>query len=103
MRRDAFDDVVCPFDYRAELNKAREALNAKIGMYVSENEGNGYRELAERFLISPAALCAIAKKYSRKRKPGRHRGRRIAFDLRERIDGKERERQIIVTTQREVS
>jgi hypothetical protein len=26
----AFDDVQCPFDYKAELNKARDALDDKV-------------------------------------------------------------------------
>lgn len=90
MKRDAFDDVHCPFNYTAELQKAREALNAKVGTYISENPMAGYRELSKQFGISPATLCAIAKKFSRNRKPGRRsRGRVIAFDVRHQIGGKE--------------
>jgi hypothetical protein len=90
MKRDAFDDVHCPFNYTAELQKAREALNAKVGTHISENPMAGYRELSKQFGISPATLCAIAKKFSRNRKPGRRsRGRRIAFDVRHQIGGKE--------------
>jgi hypothetical protein len=90
MKRDAFDDVQCPFNYTAELQKAREALNAKVGTYISENPMAGYRELSKQFGISPATLCAIAKKFSRNRKPGRRsRGRRIAFDVRHQIGGRE--------------
>jgi hypothetical protein len=64
MKRDAFDDVDCPFNYKLELQKAHEALKAKVGKYVSANQSTGYRELAKKFHMSPAALCAIAKKYS---------------------------------------
>jgi hypothetical protein len=89
MKHDAFADVHCPFNYLAELGKAREALNAKVGTYISENPAAGYRELSKQFGISLAALCAIAKKYSRKRKPGRRsRGRKITFDVQHEIGGK---------------
>jgi hypothetical protein len=90
MKRDAFDDVSCPFNYAAELQKAREALNTKVGTYISENPAAGYREISKRFGISSATLCAIAKKHSRKRKPGRtSRGRKITFDVRHKILDKE--------------
>jgi hypothetical protein len=90
MKRDAFDDVHCPFNYTAELQKAREALNAKVGTYISENPMAGYRELSKQFGISPATLCAIAKKFSRNRKPGRRsRNRKITFDVRHKIHEKE--------------
>jgi hypothetical protein len=101
MKNDAFDDVDCPFNYRAELKKAREALNEKVGRFVSHNPRMVYRELAKQFRISPGTLCAIAKKYSRKRKPGR-RSRRITvtFDVRHCIGGKEFETAVTVVTAR---
>jgi hypothetical protein len=90
VKRDAFDDLPCPFSYTAELRKAREALNLKVGTYISENSTVGYRELAKMFGVSAAALCAIAKKYSRKRKPGRRSGRtNVTFDVRHTIAGRE--------------
>ena len=90
MRHDAFDHLHCPFDYTAELQKAREALNAKVGEYVSKNQMMGYRELAKSFGISPATLCAIAKKYSGKRKLGRRsRPKKVTFDVRHKVGGKE--------------
>lgn len=103
MRKDAFDDVACPFNYDVELYKAREALKKKIGMYVSEKQGESYRELAPQFGISPAALCAIAKKYSRERKLGRPSGRdsRATFDVSHVINGKEYKTQVTVTAARE--
>jgi len=89
MKHDAFADVHCPFNYLAELEKAREALNAKVGTYIAENPAAGYRELSKQFGISSATICAIAKKYSRKRKPGRRsRGRKITFDVQHEIGGK---------------
>jgi hypothetical protein len=88
VKRDAFDDVSCPFNYTAELRKARETLNLKMGTYVSENPTAGYRELARMFGVSTASLCAIARKYSRKRKPGRRSsGRKVAFDVRHEVAG----------------
>jgi len=30
MKHGAFDDVRCPFNYKAELKRARRALNAKV-------------------------------------------------------------------------
>jgi hypothetical protein len=89
MRHDAFVDVHCPFNYPAELQKAREALNTKVGAYISENPDAGYRELSKQFGISTARLCAIAKKYSKKRKPGRRsRGSKVTFDVRHEVAGK---------------
>ncbi len=70
MKDDAFDDVSCPFDYKAALKEAREALNAKVGRYVSDHRMMGYRELAKKFCISEGTICAIAKGYKHKRKPG---------------------------------
>jgi hypothetical protein len=70
MKEDAFDDVRCPFNYKAELRKAREALNAKVRECASRNWPIGYRELAKKFNMSPGALYAIAKDQKPKIKPG---------------------------------
>lgn len=100
MKHDAFDDVHCPFNYPAELQKARELLNAKMGTYISENPTAGYRELSQQFGISTAAVCAIAKKYSSKRPPGRRsRGRKITFVVRHQIDEKEFTTRVTVTSE----
>jgi hypothetical protein len=104
MKRDAFDDVDCPFNYKLELQKAHEALKAKVGKYVSVNQATGYRELAKQFHMSPAALCAIAKKYSRKRKLGRRsRGTTATFYVRQKIEGKELETVVTVTAHEKIS
>ena len=105
MKRDAFDDVQCPFNYKAELQKAHEALNTKVGRYISENQTTGYRELAKTFHMSPAALCTIAKKYSGKRKPGRRSsGTTAMFDVRYRnAEGKEFETVVTVTARTKIS
>jgi hypothetical protein len=71
MKEDAFDDLRCPFNYKAELKRVRRALNAKVGRYISDNSMMSYRELAKTFNISPGAVCAIAKRYKLKRKLGR--------------------------------
>lgn len=90
MKRDAFDDVPCPFNYTAELQKAREALSLKVGAYVSENPTVGYRELARMFGVSLATLSAIAKKFGRKRKRGRRAGGiNGIFDVRHTVAEKE--------------
>lgn len=70
MRDDAFDDVRCPFDYKAELNKARDALNEKVREYAARDWKVGYRELAKMFKLSPGTLYAIAKGSKPKCKPG---------------------------------
>ena len=75
MKDDAFNEVQCPFNYKAQLKKARNALNAKVGMYISGHPMIGYRELAKRFHLSPGTLAAIAKGYKLKRKPGPRRRR----------------------------
>jgi len=105
MKRDAFDDVDCPFNYKLELQKAHEALKAKVGKYVSANQSTGYRELAKKFHLSPAALCTIAKKYSRKRKLGRRScGTRVTFDVRHHsIEGKQFETIVTVTAPKKIS
>jgi hypothetical protein len=85
-----FDDITCPFNYGAELRKAREALDLKLGAYISENPTIGYREIARGFGVPLATLCAIAKKYSRKRKVGRRAGSiNRVFDVRHTVDGSE--------------
>lgn len=73
MKNDAFDDVRCPFDYRAELEKARDALNAKVRECASRDWKLGYRELAKRFNISAGTLFAIANEHKKKLKPGPRR------------------------------
>jgi hypothetical protein len=78
MKDDAFDDVRCPFDYKTELKKAREALNAKVVECASRDWKIGYRELAKRFKMSPGALYAIAKGSKPKTKPGPRRWRKTA-------------------------
>jgi hypothetical protein len=105
MKKDAFDDVICPFNYRAELAKARAALDAIVGRYVSQNPTTGYRELAQQFHMSPAALCAIAKKYSSKRKPGpRSHGTKATFRVRHRTkEEKEIETTVMVTARKGIS
>ena len=70
MKDDAFDDVQCPFNYKKELRKARTALNAKIGKYISKNRMRSYRELAKEFHLSLGTLSKIARRYEPKRKPG---------------------------------
>jgi hypothetical protein len=73
MKDDAFDDVRCPFDYRAQLEAAREALDAKLIECVSRPWGLGYRELAKKFNISVGTLFAIAREHKEKQKPGPRR------------------------------
>jgi transposase len=70
MKDDAFDDVRCPFNYKAELKRARRALNAKVAKYIAENPMVSYRELAKKFHLSLGTLCKIARRYEPKRKPG---------------------------------
>ena len=70
MKDDAFDDVRCPFNYKAELKRARRALNAKVGKYISENTTESYRELAKEFHLSTGTLSRIARRHEGKRKPG---------------------------------
>jgi hypothetical protein len=104
MNRNAFEDVHCPFNLRAELNDARTALYIVVGRYISQNPATGYRELAKQFHMSPAMLCAIAKKYSSKRKPGpRSRGTRVVFRVRYSIRGEELETAAAVTARKGIS
>lgn len=74
MKDDAFDDVSCPFNYKGELKKARDALDAKVGRYMSDHRSKTYRWLARQFHISPGKLSAIAKGYRHKRQRGRRAG-----------------------------
>jgi hypothetical protein len=103
MKKDAFDDLTCPFNYREELETARASIDANVGRYVSENPTTGYRELAKQFHMSPATLCSIARKYSRKRKPGPSRGKRVIFRVRHKIEGKELETAVTVTAHKGIS
>ena len=70
MKGDAFDDLRCPFDYKAELKNARDALNEKLIECVSRPWGLGFRELAKKFNISAGTLFGITRKYKQKQKPG---------------------------------
>lgn len=76
MKDDAFEDVQCPFNYKAELKRARRALNAKVGRYISENPTESYRDLAKEFHLSIGTLTMIARRSNCKRKAGR-RPRRL--------------------------
>ena len=76
MKDDAFDDVQCPFNYKAELKRARRALNAKVGRYISEYPTESYRDLAKEFHLSIGTLSKIARRFEGKRKAGR-RPRRL--------------------------
>jgi hypothetical protein len=71
MKDDAFDDVRCPFNYKAELKRARRALNAKVGRYISDNPTDSYRHLAKEFHLSIGTLSRIARRFEGKRKAGR--------------------------------
>ena len=106
MRKDAFDDLACPFDYNAEITLAREALHERIGAYISENQHKSYRKVAEEFGISTAAVCEIAKRYARKRKRGRTSAferflsvpEKVTFNVRHKIG--EKELQTVVTVKK---
>jgi len=98
MRHDAFDDVVCPFDYKAEIAKARDVLNAKIAEYVLGHPRESYRNLARKFRMSPALLCAIGRR-NRTRKPGRPHGRKVTFCVYTPNSG-EPEATVTITTKR---
>jgi hypothetical protein len=57
-----------------------------------------------RFSRSPATLCAIAKKYSSKRKPGpRSHGTKAKFRVRHRLKEKELETTVTVTARKGIS
>ena len=82
MREDAFEDVRCPFDYKAELGKARDALNEKVREHASRNWTVGYRGLAKMFKLSPGTLYSIAKGSKPKCKPGpRTRKQKIGVNI----------------------
>jgi transposase len=70
MKDDAFDDLRCPFNYKAELKRVRRGLNEKVGRYISENPTESYRDLAKEFHLSLGTLSKIARRYEGKRKPG---------------------------------
>jgi len=76
VKKDAFDDVRCPFDYKAELAKARHALDEKVRDYASRCDKTGYRDLAKQFRLSPGTLCAIAKGCKPRCKPGPQSGQK---------------------------
>ena len=61
MNKNAFADVRCPFDYKAELSKARHALDEKVRDCAARHAQTGYRDLAKLFKLSPGTLCKIAK------------------------------------------
>ncbi len=98
MKIETFDDLVCPFNYNAELKKAREALKQKIVMYVLANREKNIRELAAEFKISSGAMLKITKEYCHRRKLGRPSGRKVTFDVWHLKDGEEQKRQITVKT-----
>lgn len=89
-----------PFNYKAELRKARGVLDQKVFAYLSENPQVVYREAAKRFHLSAAAVCAIVKRYSR----GRTRARPVAggiigkvtFYMRYVVNGEESEMNLTV-------
>ena len=96
--------LICPFNYQAELETARAAIDVNVGRFVSVNPTTSCRELAKQFHMSPATLCNIAKKYSGKRKPGpRSRGTRVVFRVRHKIGGKEVETAVAVTARKGIS
>lgn len=70
MKDDAFDDLRCPFNYKAELKRVRRALNAKVGRYISDNPAKSYRDLAKKFHLSIGTLSEIGRRYEGDRKPG---------------------------------
>lgn len=60
MKRNALSNLRCPFNYRAELEKARYLLNKKVKEYVLRDRILGYSELAMRFNVSTGTFFAIA-------------------------------------------
>jgi hypothetical protein len=68
MKQDAFDDLLCPFDYKRELRKVRKALEKKIGEYISNNPNLSYRDLKKGFGLSIGTLCGIARRHERRTK-----------------------------------
>jgi len=72
VNNDAFDDLIGrTFSYKAELREARKALDAVVGGFIAAHPEIGYRVLVRRFHVSAAKLCAIARRYGHKRRPGR--------------------------------
>ena len=76
MNKDAIADVRCPFDYKAELMKARRALDEKVRDCAARHERTGYRDLARLFNLSPGTLCKIAKGCKPRCKPGPRSGQK---------------------------
>jgi hypothetical protein len=76
MNKDAFNDVRFPFDYKAELNKARHALNERVRECAARQAQTGYRDLARMFNLSPGTLCKIAKGCKPACKPGPRSGQK---------------------------
>ncbi len=76
MNKYAFADVRCPFDYKAELMKARRALDEKVRDCAARHERTGYRDLARLFNLSPGTLCKIAKGCKPRCKPGPRSGQK---------------------------
>lgn len=76
MNKDAFDDVRCPFDYKAELSKARHTLDEKVRECAARHEKTGYRDLARLFNLSPGTLCKIAEGCKPACKPGPRSGQK---------------------------
>jgi hypothetical protein len=78
MKADAFEDVQCPFNYKAELRKARRVLDTKVGEYIHNNPKRSYRALSEEFNLSPGTLCGITRRYERRIKATeRRRDKRV--------------------------
>ena len=73
MKADAFEDVQCPFNYKAQLRKVRRVLDAKVGEYIHNNPKRSYRALSEEFNLSPGTLCKIMRGYERRIKPTERR------------------------------
>ena len=73
VKEDAFDDLQCPFNYKKELKIAREALDKKLIVCVSNHTrfSYSYRRLAVKFNLSAGTLFAIARGHKKKLKPGR--------------------------------
>ena len=62
MKDDALEDVLCPFNYAAELEKARYLLDKKVREFVLQDGSLGYRELATKFKVSTGTIFAIVNK-----------------------------------------
>ena len=79
MKADAFEDVHCPFNYKAQLRKVRRVLDVKIGEYIHNNPERSYRALSEEFNVSPGTLSRITRWYERRIRPTeKRRHKRVA-------------------------